>query len=91
MATCYLDLKSLPLPSHFDPKTFTHTAFDDFDHNQGLNTIMTQRHFFFKRLMPDGTKSRKPLVSETDVKLVPKAFHAELLCQATMLETKGIQ
>lgn len=75
----------VPLPSHFDPTSFTIGAFDNFDHEEATLSGIRGSHDTVLILMQDkldgNTGKGKPNVSQTNVVHGPKQFKQELACQ----------
>ena len=82
----------VPLPSHFNPSSFTLGAFDNFDHEEATLSGIGGSHDTVMILMQDKlqgvTLNSKPKISEMGVTHRERQFTQELGCQALFPYTK---
>ena len=73
----------LPLPSHFDPKSFTVAAFHNVDHEEAMLSGLSGCHDTVSVLFHDKPEvsGRKPMVSTTTVKHGPRTVVKKIPCQ----------
>ena len=72
--------ETVPFPSHFNREMFTMAAADNFDHEEATLSGIGGSHDTVTVLFQDdgGQTTRRPRISETNVKHGPKTFNAEL-------------
>jgi hypothetical protein len=77
------DEEDAPLPSNFDPETFTTAAFDNFDHEEATLSGKDGCHDTVTVLFQEdnGSRKSKPRPSEVGITQDERVFKSQLKCQ----------